>query len=210
MKTTNVRPHRSHRLGIALAWVAGLILAALVVLRLFVFHPFRIPSDSMYPTVPSGSLVIVDKRGFSSFPFIHSSKRAPTAKIRRGDVVISEVFEDGTMYLQRVIGLPGERVRVQGRQVTINDAPIPVEVIPGPLITRDRLQLQHAFETIDERQITIAWIPARPSPNFDGVVPEGHYFMLGDNRDNARDSRFAEVGFVAAEKIRGRVVNLRE
>jgi signal peptidase I len=194
-------------LAIAIAWISGLILAGLIVLRLFVYEPFRTPSDSMYPTVPNGSFLIVDKRGFGNLGPFRQFKRMPTATIERGDLLIFYVGDDYTMYVKRVIGLPGDRVRVEGRQLTINNVRIPAQAAPGP-VQVGRFQYQLASETMDGREVTIAWLPERRSSDFDGVVPEGHYFMLGDNRDNARDSRFADIGFVPKEKMIGRVVKV--
>lgn len=197
-----------HRFGIALAWVAGVITAALILLRVFVYEPFRIPSDSMYPTVPNGSFVIVNKFGFGNVGWLRQLKREPSAEIRRGDILVSYVGDDGTKYVHRVIGLPGDHVTLEGRQLTINSTQVPVVVVPGPLTEQRSFRLQLATETIDGRDVSIAWIPDRPSLNFDGVVPKGHYFMLGDNRDNVRDSRFADVGFVESRRLVGRVVKV--
>jgi signal peptidase I len=206
MSTTTTVAKRQRPIGIALAWVAGTILAAVIVLRLFVYEPFRIPSDSMYPTLPNGSFLIVDKRGFGNLGPLRQFKRMPTATIERGDLVAFLVGDDGPVYVKRIIGLPGDRVRLEGRQLTINNALIPVQVAAPVQVERFRYQL--ASETIDGREVTIAWLPERPSFGFDAVVPEGHYFMLGDNRDNARDSRFADIGFIPKEKLIGRVVKV--
>jgi len=199
---------RTRSLAIVIAWISGLILGGLVVLRLFVYEPFRIPSESMYPTLPSGSLLIVDKRGFGNLGPFRQFKRMPTATIERGDLLTFYIGDDYTVYVKRVIGLPGDRVTLEGRQLTINNMPIPAQVAPGVLEQVGRFQYQLASETIDGREVTIAWLPERPSFGFDGVVPEGHYFMLGDNRDNARDSRFADIGFVPKETMIGRVVKV--
>ena len=197
-----------HRLGIALAWVAGVIMVALIILRVFVYQPFRVPSDSMYPTIPRGSFLIVHGFGFGKLGWLRKLQGEPSAKILRGDIVVSDVGDDGTRYVHRVIGLPGDHVTLEGRQLTINAFKIPVEVVPGPLTMKRSFRLQLATETIDGREVSIAWIPDRPSLDFDGVVPEEHYFVLGDNRDNARDSRFAEVGFIEERRIVGRVVKV--
>jgi signal peptidase I len=207
MTTPTAGSPRTRSLAIAVAWIAGLILAGLIVLRLFIYEPFRIPSDSMYPTVPNGSFLIVDKRGFGNLGPFRQFKRMPTAAIERGDLLIFYIGDDYTVYVKRVIGLPGDRVTLEGRQLTINNVPIPAQVARSP-VQVGRFQYQLASETIDGREVTIAWLPDRPSFGFDGVVPEGHYFMLGDNRDNARDSRFADIGFIPKEKMIGRVVKV--
>jgi signal peptidase I len=208
--TTAGSSRRPPRLGIAIAWISGVIVLGLVAIRLFVYAPFRVPSDSMYPTVPNGSFVIVDKRGFGNVGPFRQLKMMPTATIDRGDLVTFYVGDDATVYLKRVIGLPGDHVTLEGRQLTVNGTAVPVRVAPGPPVRNGRFQYQLAAETIDGQEVNIAWLPTRVSPGFDGVVPEGHYFMLGDNRDNARDSRFADIGFVPKQKIIGRVVNVQK
>lgn len=205
---TAASPRRSPRVGFAIAWLAGFIVVALVALRLFVYEPFRVPSDSMYPSVPNGSYLFIDRRGFSNFGPFRWLKMRPTAKIARGDVIAFLVGDKRAVHLKRVIGLPGDHVTLKARQLFINGAAVPVQVAPGELVQAGRLEYQLASEMIDGREIEIAWLPNRFSSDFDGVVPQGHYFMLGDNRDNARDSRFPDIGFVPKERLIGKVVKV--
>ena len=147
-----------------------------------------------------------EMRSFSNAGPLRKIKRTPTANIDRGEIVVFLVDDEGTVYVKRVIGLPGDHVKLSGRDLTINGGAVPVHVVPGEHVQVGRFEQQLATETIDGRQATIAWIPSRPSANFDGIVPEEHYFVLGDNRDNARDSRFPSIGFVSKDRMIGRVV----
>ncbi len=204
--TTKSNRTSTRRLGIAIASLCVAIVGALVAARLFVYEPFRQPSDSMYPTIPSGSFLLVDRRGFSNAGPFRKIKLKPTARIDRGDIVAFLIDDDGTVYIKRVIGLPGDHVRLAGRHLTVNGGAVPVHVALGDRVQSGRFDYQLATETIENREATIAWIPTRPSTDFDRVIPEDHFFMLGDNRDNSRDSRFAEVGFVPKERMIGKVV----
>jgi signal peptidase I len=197
------RARRNKRIiGLCIAWIGGGLFAAAAFARLFIFELYRQPSESMYPTIPSGSMVVADKRGFAhAIPF-RLWKTKVTATPARGDIIAFYLGDTDTVYLKRVIGLPGDRVVVRGTQLIINDVEVPVT--PGRQVGR----YQRAVEVIDGREVSIAWMPERPSRDFDDTVPPGHYFTLGDNRDNSRDSRFPEVGFVSLDDIVGRVVEV--
>ena len=185
-------------LGIAFATVAVLLFVGLILARIFVYEPFRVSSDSMYPTIQKGSFLLIDKRAGS----LRKTKSAPNASIARGDIVA--YLMNDSVYAHRVIGLPGEHIALKGRELTINHGAVPVHVELGAHAQVERFEFQLVTETIEDHRATIAWITARPSLDLDATVPEGHFFVLGDNRDNARDSRF--TGPVPKEKIVGKVV----
>ena len=194
--------------------VQALILA--LVIRTFLFQPFSIPSGSMRPTLLEGDYLFVTKwsYGYSrySLPFSPDlfSGRIWGGSPERGDVAVFKFPPNPSLdYIKRVIGLPGDRVQMKGGQLFINGQPVPREKvgqIDNPDITemdrpvdvyRETLPNGVSFDTLDI------------SPNTMGdntrefVVPAGHYFMMGDNRDNSTDSRFT-VGFVPAENLVGR------
>lgn len=183
---------------IAVSIVGGLLVVALIWARIFVFEPFRMTSDSMYPTLQKGAYMLIDKRTGS----MRKAKSRPIASIDRGDIVAYSMGD--SVYLHRVIGLPGEHIALKGRELTINRGAVPVHVELGARTQVGRLEYQLATETIEDQQATIAWITARPSLDFEATVPEDHFFVLGDNRDNARDSRF--TGFVSKDEIVGKLV----
>jgi signal peptidase I len=174
-----------------------------VILRSFLWEPYRIPGSSMYPTIPEGSFVVADKRGFGHYgtygfePFRSKS----TARISRGDLIIFRLAEDSsTVYLKRVVAIPGDHIQYHERQMTLNGQPATL-TFEG----RDG-QYQRAKETIEGRVTTLAFIPDRPSKDYDERVPEDHFVVFGDNRDNARDSRY--IGMVNRDAIIGRVVKV--
>jgi len=157
----------------------------------------------MYPTIQKGSFVFVDKRGQpnqGTFGF-HPFRFEPTAKISRTDMIVFRTPHDPEVtYLMRVIGVPGDRVIYRNHRLTLNDESVPIS-FGG---TAGAYQL--ATEIIDGHEVQIALLPNRPSPELDVVVPPDHYLVLGDSRDNARDSRF--VGFIPRENIVGRVAKI--
>jgi signal peptidase I len=179
--------------------------ALVFVVRAFVFEPFRIPSQSMHPTIPEGAWVFVAKPGFGRHAAFGITlwSGTPTARIARGDIVVHRlVMDPATSYLGRVVGLPGDRIEYTNHRLVINGNTLPLR-----LGARDTIY-QYAVERLDGHEVTIAFMPQRPSRDWAGVVPPDHYLVLGDSRDNARDSRFAEIGFIPRDHIVGRVVKI--
>ncbi len=195
------------------------------VLRVLLFQPFTIPSASMEPTLLEGDYIIVSKwpYGYSRHslalpwsPPVGGAGRILGGSIDRGDIVVFKLpRDDRTDYIKRVIGLPGDRIQVREGRVYINN----VAVGRGRLSPE---QIQTAFS--GQREV-LRWRETLPGPGgatfttydygpegeLDNtgvyVVPAGHYFMMGDSRDNSIDSRVPEqygVGFVPAENIVGR------
>jgi signal peptidase I len=171
--------------------------------RSFLYEPFRIPSASMHPTIPEGSYVIVSKAGFGQYGTfgIQPWRRPATAVIARGDVVVHRLPADPAVsYVRRVVGLPGDHVQYRDRQLTINGRAVPVHIV------RDEGEYRYATEALDGRTFTVAFMPGRPCKDFDQVLPPGEYALFGDNRDNARDSRY--VGLIRQGDIVGRVAKV--
>ncbi|MBO6902312.1 MAG: signal peptidase I [Rhizobiaceae bacterium] len=194
--------------------VQALILA--LIIRTFLFQPFSIPSGSMRPTLLEGDYLFVTKwaYGYSrhSLPFSPPvfSGRIWDGEPERGDVVVFKLPQDTTFdYIKRVIGLPGDRVQMRDGQLFINDEPVAREKvgeINNPDITevnrpvevwRETLPNGVTYDTLDLTKNGIG------DDTREFRVPEGHYFMMGDNRDNSTDSRFT-VGFVPHENLVGR------
>jgi signal peptidase I len=198
------------------------------VLRVFLFQPFNIPSESMRPGLVVGDYLWTSKwdYGFShvSIPFepkIFKGRilgKEPT----RGDVVVFKLPANGkTDYIKRLIGMPGDRIQVVGGQLIINGAPVSHELLQ-PETIKDQsgnvLSVNRYKETLPNGRSYVTY-DLQSNGMFDDtqvfVVPEGHYFMMGDNRDNSTDSRAdpilqSGVGFVPAENLvgRGRIVLL--
>ncbi|MCB1453921.1 MAG: signal peptidase I, partial [Rhizobiaceae bacterium] len=186
--------------------VQALILA--LIIRTFLFQPFSIPSGSMRPTLLEGDYLFVTKwaYGYSrhSLPFSPPifSGRIWDSEPERGDVVVFKLPQDTSFdYIKRVIGLPGDRIQMREGQLYINDEAVPREKvgeINNPDITevnrpvevwRETLPNGVTYDTLDLTKNGIG------DETREFRVPEGHYFMMGDNRDNSTDSRFT-VGFV--------------
>jgi len=194
--------------------IQALILA--LVIRSFLFQPFSIPSGSMMPTLLQGDYLFVSKYAYGysrySFPFSPDlfSGRIWGGEPKRGDIVVFRFPPNPKIdYIKRVVGLPGDRIRMKGGVLYINDTPVKRErvgefnprahgVNDNPAaVYHETLPNGVSYDTLDE------------FPNGAGddtrefLVPEGHYFMMGDNRDNSADSRF-DVGYVPAENLVGR------
>jgi len=194
--------------------IQALVLA--LVIRTFLFQPFSIPSGSMRPTLLEGDYLFVTKwaYGYSrySLPFSPNlfSGRIFGGAPERGDVVVFKFPPNPSLdYIKRVIGLPGDRIQMKAGQLFINDVGVPREKvgqIDNPDITevdrpvdvyRETLPNGVTYDTLDLTANGIG------DETREFIVPAGHYFMMGDNRDNSTDSRFT-VGYVPEENLVGR------
>lgn len=209
--------------GRAWKWRNALLVAILVLLglgyfsiRFIAFEPFAIPSGSMYPTLIVGDYIFVSKYryGYSRYSFPNGltdfEGRLWAGPVARGDVVVFRKPDDDRVdYVMRVVGMPGERIQMHEGILHIDGTPVErkriedfefenglvairyIETLPGG-------KVHPILETMGDRS------PSDSTPEY--TVPEGHYFMLGDNRDNAADSRW--LGPVPYDYLIGRVENV--
>ena len=188
-----------------------------LIIRTFFFEPFNIPSGSMKPTLLVGDYLFVSKPAYGysrhSFPFSLApiEGRLWAKEPQRGDIVVFKLPSDPSIdYIKRIIGLPGDKIQMIGGQLYINGTPTQREALPlvrmeedGHAVTRYEYietlpggATFHIYEDGNQQ-------PLDNTPVY--TVPAGHYFMMGDNRDNSMDSRVQDhVGFVPFENIIGR------
>ena len=197
------------------------VILAVFVVRSFIVEPFKIPSGSMVPTLLVGDFILVNKFEYGLRMPITNTKITQGSPLARGDVVVFRYPKDESVdYIKRVIGLPGDTVAYQDKQLTINGQPVPETPLPDYFDDERQNYAKQFEETIGDKKNAILNNPAVPpfvmgaydypyrdncTYNSRGVickVPPGHYFMMGDNRDNSADSRY--WGFVPDKNIVGR------
>ena len=200
-------------------------------LRSFLVEPFKIPSGSMIPTLLVGDFILVNKFAYGIRLPVANVKIADIGSPKRGDVMVFRYPADPALdYIKRVVGVPGDRIEYRDKALTVNGKPVPRRAV-ADYESRERLQYFPRFlESFDGAEHEI--ILEKDTPGFVGrsmefrhsgncdynsgglvcMVPPGHYFMMGDNRDNSSDSRV--WGFVPDENIVGKAffiwLNLNE
>ena len=215
MSVADKTEKKSGGLGETVSVIVQALLLALVI-RTLLFQPFSIPSGSMRPTLLEGDYLFVTKwaYGYSRYslplgPNLFSG-RIWGSDPERGDVVVFKFPPNPSLdYIKRVVGLPGDTIQVKDGQLFINGVGVPrvkTGQIDNPDITEESRPVDVYRETLPNG---VSYDTLDLSPNGVGdntrefVVPEGHFFMMGDNRDNSSDSRFT-VGFVPSENLVGR------
>lgn len=195
------------------------VLLAVLVLRSFLYEPFRIPSGSMMPTLLVGDFILVNKYDYGlRLPVLHT-KITPGDKPKRGDVAVFRFPKNESLdYIKRIIALPGDHISYYNRRISVNGKQLPtklLETYQGLGESSDLLINQGCDnvnanckvfnEQMGEVSYTIMNNPDVRHP-FRGefFVPPGHYFVMGDNRDHSNDSRF--WGFVPEENLVGKAV----
>jgi len=198
--------------------VKTLLIAGVIALgfRSLIAEPFNIPSGSMIPTLMVGDYLFVSKYSYGysrySFPFAMApiAERVWASEPTRGDVAVFRLPSKPSVdYIKRVVGLPGDRIQVTGGILHINGVAAQRRLIGnGNIAAGDRAMLAKRYEEIFPDGHSHIIQELNDSQLFDNteefIVPPGHYFMMGDNRDNSRDSRSTTVGFVPFRNFVGR------
>jgi signal peptidase I len=180
------------------------VLLLVVLLRSFLFEPFRIPSGSMMPTLLEGDFIFVNKFVYGLRLPVINEKIVEIGEPKRGDVVVFRLPSDPSVnYIKRVVGLPGDVVEYDAnlKEVTINGETVEIERVDE---YPELFGFDLARELLGDHEHDVLWNRNDKTRGGTYPVPEGHYFMMGDNRDNSQDSRFDVVGFVPEENLVGR------
>jgi signal peptidase I len=181
-----------------------------LLLRSFLAEPFRIPSGSMKPTLLEGDLIVVNKFNYGLRLPITGTKLIPVSSPKRGDVIVFHHKESGKDLIKRVVALPGEHVEYKDKTLYLNGKPVEQKFLTSAVDIdvdgRGQWPVNQKSEKLVDMEHDIFVHPngyTQKMYAFNNiVVPEGEYFVLGDNRDNSQDSRF--WGFVKDKDILGR------
>ena len=197
------------------------VILLVFVLRSFIVEPFKIPSGSMIPTLQVGDFILVNKFTYGIRLPVINKKIIDINSPERGDVMVFRYPEDPSLdYIKRIVGVPGDKIAYQNKRLYINDKAVEARRIDDYLHP-ERLYYSQQFvekqngkeyRTLNDEDAPgfisdASQFPMRKNCHYNNAgvvctVPSGHYFMMGDNRDNSRDSRF--WGFVPEENIVGK------
>ncbi len=182
------------------------VIFIVLVLRSFMVEPFRIPSGSMMPTLLVGDFILVNKYAYGVRLPVIDTKIIDVGEPKRGDVVVFRYPKDpSTDYIKRVIGVPGDQVQYRNKQVYINGElkPQVVESVYegiGSGVSMSGAEL--IMEDLDGVKHELLVDKAKPTINYEFIVPKDKYFVMGDNRDNSNDSRY--WGMVPQDNLVGK------
>ncbi len=182
------------------------VILLVFVLRSFIVEPFRIPSGSMYPTLHIGDFILVNKFHYGVRLPVINTKIVDVSEPERGEVMVFRYPHDPDVnFIKRVVGVPGDVIRYDNKRVYINGELVDLNYDSLYMLPQEdggRTETDMYRETIGDSTHYIINDPARRSRGMEIRVPEGTYFVMGDNRDHSNDSRF--WGFVPEENIVGR------
>lgn len=189
-KSTEVNEHEKSTFREYFESICVAVILALFI-RTFVVQAFKIPTESMTPNLLVGDHLLVNKMLYAPTAGGLDELLAPTREIRRHDVVVFKFpLEPDRDFIKRVVALPGEKVRIENKHVFIDGQPL-----EEPMV--------HYYHPPGEPQVGV-FVDTRRDDLPEIVVPEGHYFVMGDNRDNSHDSRF--WGALPMELVKGRAL----
>ncbi|MBI4042203.1 MAG: signal peptidase I [Deltaproteobacteria bacterium] len=181
-----------------------------VVLRIFFFEPFKIPTGSMIPTIEIGDHIFVNKIIYGIRLPLINKQVVHFSDPKRGQIFVFIYPEDKSKnFIKRLIGLPGDKIEIKNDLLYINDVPVQRKQVEGHPVLESFSPLgeyEMYEETLDEAAYHVLYL--KDEPNFDNfgpiIVPKDHFFAMGDNRDHSRDSRI--WGFVPRDNIKGKAL----
>ncbi len=182
------------------------VILAVFLIRSFVVEPFKIPSGSMMPTLLVGDFILVNKFTYGLRVPILNNTFIEVSHPKRGEVMVFHFPKDPSLdYIKRVVGLPGDKIEYRNKQIFVNGAPMAQQengnydyVGPG----LNQISTRRLMENLGTHNHDILIDDSNPVRDMQVTVPQGSYFMMGDNRDNSNDSRF--WGFVPEQNVVGR------
>ena len=193
------------------------VILLVLVIRSFLFEPFRIPSDSMMPTLYDGDFIFVSKYSYGLRLPVSNTLIVPTGTPQRGDVIVFRLPPNPKMnYIKRLVGLPGDKIRVdENNDLFVNGKLMPQT--PGPTYSGPKQNqwnyagIGTAVEQLGTKSHRIMFANG-PVKTGEWVVPPHHYFFMGDNRNNSKDSRYQDdseaPGFVPEQNLVGKAVRI--
>lgn len=185
------------------------VLAIVLILRSFIAEPFRIPSNSMMPTLLTGDFILVNKFRYGLRLPISNHKVVSIGEPQRGDVVVFKPpHHPDQDWIKRVVGLPGDRIAYHDNQVFLNGQPLAYQTLGAYQGKGNGVEMTGAEELAENLHGRRHHVLERTDLPFidqgegEWMVPPGHYFVMGDNRDNSEDSRY--WGFLPEQNLRGK------
>jgi signal peptidase I len=202
------------------------VILVVFVLRSFIYEPFQIPSGSMMPTLLVGDFILVEKFSYGVKEPVWQNTLVPVGHPKRGDIAVFKYPEDPSVdYIKRVVGLPGDRIVYKDKQLYLIPAcekapcgsykPLDMNYLGEQVFADEQSKMQVYSEILGQvahkvlinpyRHDQLSYYYQQPGTYaYEWVVPQRHYFMMGDNRDNSRDSRY--WGFVPEQNLVGKAV----
>lgn len=188
------------------------VLLIVLLFRSFLFEPFKIPSGSMIPTLLIGDFILVNKYVYGLRLPVLNTKFLSVSEPERGDVIVFRYPVDTSVsFIKRLVGMPGDTVSYRDKRLYVNGEPVNLEEL-GRYTSQDvkcatpRGDAVRYAENIGDVSHEVLLHQSSGSRDGQWEVPEGHYFVMGDNRDRSNDSR--EWGFVPEENLMGRAVGI--
>ncbi len=180
------------------------VLLIVLCARSFLYEPYRIPSGSMRPTLQVGDFIFVNKYAYGLRLPVTNTRIVELGAPERGDVVVFKLPADPSAnFIKRLVGLPGDVIEYRNKRLNINGEPVQISM-PMPVSDESPFSAWQAQEVLGDAPHDVYFMPGQRGREGRFEVPPGHYFVMGDNRDNSRDSRYPGVDFIPEHRLVGR------